>query len=118
MESRIAALENKLAVSERRRRLLIVAVAALVVSGIVLWKASPAGAGAQDQIPAQLKARRLVLCDKEGKERAALEMWDATGSVAFTMSDKNGKQHFSVLADDLGAVISLTDKGEKASVTI
>ncbi len=88
--------------------------AALVAIAGLLGMAAPAGGPAAEEV----RARRIVLVDAEGRERAALAV-DADGWAGLRAVDVAGKTRVALGSAAAGtAALALTDMREKTRVSL
>jgi hypothetical protein len=124
-EERLTALEQKLAATRRRFRWLLVGLALGLGALVLVWVAQGGGAAVNE-----VRARRLVLVDNEGRERAALEMIEdvpmlslrnAAGNIraaldvtpegpTLSLCDAAGKFRAALSVDADGPMLSLADE--------
>jgi hypothetical protein len=102
-------LERRLEALERRNRSLLAvlgAMAALVCLGAF---------ARQDAVPDELRARRIVMVDAEGRARAELGL-DEEGSAGLFVRDVEGRPRAIVVHDESQSALYLLD--EKGTIRL
>lgn len=119
IEERLEKLERDLSCAKRRRRWLVAGAGLLLAAWVVSWAfepgtaiAEPAKAGA---VVREVRAKRFVLEDENGKRRAVLGV--NKRSVMLILLGEKGQVLANLLATKTGASLWLSDeKGEERAV--
>ena len=107
IEDRLEMVEMELKVVKRKKNISwIVAVAFFFVAIIM----NPQNTASQGDVLDEIRARRIVLVDKSGLERAVLSLDEDKGMVGLVMRDKHGGA--SAVLGTSG--LKLSDKSGKA----
>ncbi|MGB2754299.1 MAG: hypothetical protein WBD75_01445 [Phycisphaerae bacterium] len=112
-EERLANLEKGMARAKRRNCWLLAALGLALGALVLAGTFTPKTAGAQGGGAAvnEVRARRLVLEDDEGRERGALEMGAYGPRLRLLDAAGQDRARLAVIADDSG--LSLADENGK-----
>lgn len=87
IEDRLEMVEMELKVVKRKKNILWVGVAAFFFAAIIM---NPQIIASQGDFLDEIRARRIVLVDKSGLERAVLSLDEDKGMVGLVMRDNHG----------------------------
>lgn len=113
LEERVEKLESELKHAKRQRRLTWGVAAVVVVLAVVMFY--PQGkVAAQGNIADEIRARKIVLVDENGKTRASLGV--LKDGPALGLTDENGKPGVVLSVDKDGAGLFLYENGKSRAV--
>jgi len=118
-EERLEKLEQELSAAKRRARWLLAGVAVCLGVGLAAWAFRPQAATAQPA-PGNLndiRARRIILEDDNGKPRLVLGAKEGAG---LALTDENGKPRAMLFMTKDGVRLSLSDENnqERAALAV
>lgn len=101
-------IDARLFVLERRSRVLVSALTALIATLVLTAFAARAQSPASDPVPEVVRARRVQLVDAEGRVRAEPGI-DAEGAAGLFVLDAAGRTRATVVHDDSQSGLFLLD---------
>jgi hypothetical protein len=116
-EERLERLERDLAGERRRNRWLLTGAGLCLVAGLVwIVGTSKATAQAAKIVQDEIRARKFVLEDENGKTRAGLVA--GIDGPALALFDENGKMRIGMAAFEFGPGLSLSDENGKMRILV